>query len=69
MPFAGWRVEPIRNGSSATTESDGEAALRIAPAFTERFYDILSPGSTIVVTDDPALPDADPNFTIIANDS
>ena len=53
-------VRTDSNGSSATTEAMGKR-LRIAPAFTERFYDILSPGSTIVVTDDPALPTPTPS--------
>jgi hypothetical protein len=60
-------VRTDSNDASATTEELGKR-LRIAPAFAQKLYDILSPGSTVVVTNDPALPDADPNLTIIAND-
>ena len=53
--------------ASATTDQLGKR-LRLAPAFAEKLYDILAPGSTVVVTDEPALPDADPNFTIVSTD-
>ena len=29
--------------------------IRVSPAFAEKVYDIISPGTTIVITDAPAL--------------
>jgi hypothetical protein len=38
-----------------TTLEDIARRVRISPAFAEKVYDIVSPGTTIVVTDAPAL--------------
>lgn len=41
-----------------TTLRDLARRVRIAPEFAEKVYDVISPGTTIVVTDAPALPAA-----------
>jgi hypothetical protein len=38
------------------TLADLGRRMRVSPAFAEKVYDIVSPGTTIVVTDAPALP-------------
>ncbi len=55
------------NGTTTTTE-ELSRRLRITPLFAQRLYDAIAPGTTIVVTDEAALPDADANLTIISND-
>jgi hypothetical protein len=42
--------------------------LRLAPDFTAKIYDLITPGTNVVVTDESAIPDADSNLNIIAND-
>ena len=39
-----------------TTLSDLGRRVRVSPEFAEKVYDLVPPGTTIVVTDDPALP-------------
>jgi hypothetical protein len=39
-----------------TTLSDLERRVRVPPKFAKKVYEILTPGTTIVVTDDRALP-------------
>ena len=38
-----------------TTLHEVASRARISPAFIERLYDLLTPGTTIVVTDAPAM--------------
>lgn len=38
-----------------TTLEDLGRRVRVAPVFAEKLYDIVSPGTTVVVTDAPAL--------------
>ncbi|HEV3273158.1 MAG TPA: L,D-transpeptidase [Candidatus Methylacidiphilales bacterium] len=63
-----WLEVTMGSQSSSLTAEELSRRLRIAPGFAEKLYDLVSPGTTVVVTDDPALRDADPNLTIIAND-
>ena len=41
-----------------TSLNDLARRVRVPPEFVAKVYDILPPGATIVVTDDPALPSA-----------
>ncbi len=41
--------------------------VRVSPDFAGKLYDLLMPGATIIVTDDPAVRNANQNFTILAD--
>jgi hypothetical protein len=41
------------------TAQDIASELRIAPDFANKLYDLATPGTTVVVTDEPALRDSD----------
>ena len=60
----------VSTGSNSDSMSTDELTrrLRISPAFAQRIYDSVVPGTMFVVTDDSALPDLDGDLTIIAND-
>jgi hypothetical protein len=44
----------VRTAGKTTLEDLGRR-VRVSPAFAEKVYDIVSPGTTVVVTDAPAL--------------
>ncbi len=41
--------------------------VRINPEFTEKLYDVLTPGATVIVTDEAAVRKANRDFTILTN--
>jgi hypothetical protein len=41
--------------------------VRISPEFAGKLYDALTPGATIIVTDQPAVRQASRDFTILAD--
>jgi len=41
--------------------------VRISPEFAGKVYDTLTPGATIIVTDQPAVRKASRDFTILAD--
>ena len=41
--------------------------IRISPDLAGKVYDMLTPGATIIVTDDPAVRKASRDFTILAD--
>ena len=45
----------------------GRIVVRISPEFAEKVYDTLTPGATIIVTDEPAVRKASRDFTILAD--
>jgi hypothetical protein len=47
--------------------SDLAKRVRISPEFAGKVYDALSPGATIIVTDQPAVRKASRDFTILAD--
>jgi hypothetical protein len=57
--------------SDAASSGDDIATLakrvRISPEFAEKVYDTLTPGATIIVTDEPAVRKASRDFTILAD--
>src|SRR5436305_14869383 len=56
--------------SGAATRSGDFASLskrvRIAPELAAKVYEALKPGATIIVTDNPAVPKASRDLTILA---
>ena len=44
----------VRTEGNITLEDLGRR-VRVPPAFAEKVYDLVSPGTTVVVTDAPAL--------------
>jgi hypothetical protein len=48
---------PVKTEGNATL-LDLAKRVRVSEDFAEKVYEILTPGTTIVVTDDPALPAA-----------
>ncbi len=73
-PFApGRRARPwmeVDSDEAGKTVTGDQLAkrIRISPDFARKVYDLITPGTNVVVTDEPALRDADSNFTIISND-
>ncbi len=49
------------------TSRDLESRIAVSPEFASKIYDVLSPGATIIVTDQPAVRKANRDFTILAN--
>jgi hypothetical protein len=41
--------------------------VRISPDFAAKLYDVLTPGATIIVTDDPAVRNANRNFAVLVD--
>ena len=41
--------------------------VRISPEFAGKVYDTLTPGATLIVTDQPAVRKASRDFTILAD--
>ena len=41
--------------------------IRVSPEFAGKLYDALTPGATIIVTDEPAVRGASRDFTIMNN--
>lgn len=41
--------------------------VRLSPEFAGKVYDALTPGATIIVTDEPAVRKASRDFTILAD--
>ena len=50
-----WMAVKTDSKKNDTTLDDLARRVRVAPEFAEKVYDIVSPGTTIVVTDAPAL--------------
>lgn len=66
---------PGRNWMNVGTDAAGRNVslddlgmrVRLSPDFAGKLYDVLTPGATIVVTDDPAVRNPNPNFTILVD--
>jgi hypothetical protein len=41
--------------------------LRVNPEFATKLYDAIAPGTTIIVTDQPAVRGASRDFAVLAN--
>lgn len=63
-----WMEVTTDLAGASTSAEELSKRLRVSSGYAEKLYDLVSPGTTIVVTDEPALRDADRNLTIIAND-
>ena len=55
---SGASVDGRKRTEGNATLSDLSRRVQVPPEFAEKVYDILLPGTTIVVTDAPALPSA-----------
>lgn len=53
----------VKTEGNATLR-DLSQRVRVPPEFSEKVYDILTPGATIVVTDAPALPASTPDHRV-----
>ena len=66
---------PARKWMSVQSDAasrDGDAGelatrVRMSPEFAGKLYDTLTPGATIIVTDQPAVRKASRDFTILAD--
>lgn len=66
---------PGRNWMNVGTDATGDRVtlaeiagrVRISPDFALKLYDVLTPGATIVVTDDPALRRANHNLNVLTD--
>jgi len=50
-----WDVYPLPTRRNPAPRLDAPGAFRVAPEFARRVYDILAPGTTVLVTDLPAV--------------
>jgi len=59
----------VQSDAATRTAEVGVLAkrVRISPEFAGKLYDTLSPGATIIVTDEPAVRKASRDFTILAD--
>jgi hypothetical protein len=66
---------PARKWMSVESDADSRGAdvgalakrVRLSPEFAGKVYDALTPGATIIVTDEPAVRKASRDFTILAD--
>ena len=66
---------PARKWSTVATDVDGTRVsiddlgkrIRLNPEFAAKLYDVLTPGTTIIVTDMPAVRNASRDFTILTD--
>ena len=60
----------VDTGSSDDSLSMQELGkrVRLAPDLVAKIHDLISPGTSVVITDEAAIPQADPGFSILAND-
>ena len=59
----------VQSDAATRTAEVGVLAkrVRISPEFAGKLYDTLTPGATIIVTDEPAVRKASRDFTILAD--
>ncbi len=68
-PAHRWMVVKTDSKSNEATLEDLGQRVHVSAEFTEKLYDIVIPGTTIVVTDAPALPSSSSNRTILLMDT
>ena len=59
-------VDSDKAGRNVSIDELGRR-VRFNPEFSARLYDVLKPGDTIIVTDQPAVRKASRDFTILTN--
>jgi lipoprotein-anchoring transpeptidase ErfK/SrfK len=60
------RVTSDETGRRADIDDLGRR-LQLNPEFATKLYDAVGPGTTVIITDQPAIRKADRNFTILTN--
>jgi lipoprotein-anchoring transpeptidase ErfK/SrfK len=66
-PARKWMSVQSDAASPSADVSDLAKRIRISPEFAGKVYDMLTPGATIIVTDQPAVRKAIRDFTILAD--
>lgn len=61
-----WMTVASQNPEKASSFDELAQRIRTSPEFATLVYDLITPGTTLVVTDEPAVRKADRDFTIIA---
>lgn len=61
-----WMTVASQDPENASEFDELAQRIRTSPEFATKVYDLLAPGTTLVVTDEPAVRNANRNFTIIA---
>lgn len=61
-----WMTVASQDPENASEFDELAERIRTSPEFATKVYDLLTPGTTLVVTDEPAVRNANRNFTIIA---
>ncbi len=62
-----WMTVSTGASELSTSFDDLAKRIRINPDFTTHLYDLLTPGATVIVTDEPAVRKAARDFTILTN--
>lgn len=68
-PARRWMVIRTDSGSNETTLHDLGQRVHVSTEFAERLYDLVIPGTTIVVTDAPALPGSSSSRSVLLMDT
>ena len=68
-PARRWMVVKTDSRSNEATLEDLGQRIHVAAEFAGKLYDIVTPGTTIVVTDSPALPRSSSSRTILLMDT
>ena len=66
-PARKWMNVESDRATRRTDVSDLAKRVRVSPEFAGKVYDTLTPGATIIVTDQPAVRKASRDFTILAD--
>lgn len=67
QPGRNWMNVPTDDAGRRVSLDDLAKRVRISPDFAAKLDDLLTPGATIVVTDDPAIRRANPNFSVLTD--
>ena len=59
-----WMVVKTDSKKNDTSLEDLARRVHVSAEFAEKVYDVVSPGTTIVVTDNPALPSSPSNRAV-----
>lgn len=66
-PARKWMTVASNSSARGGNLDDLAKRVRFNPEFAAKLYDTLTPGATVIVTDEPAVRKANPNFTILTN--
>jgi lipoprotein-anchoring transpeptidase ErfK/SrfK len=66
-PARKWLKVTSDEAGRRVSADDLAPRLRFNPEFATKLYDVIAPGTTVIVTDQPAVRNASRDFTILAN--